>query len=222
MNKGLLSTVLAAPGLKPFGVAVAAASIATATGFGVYAALNATANNPTPQSVGSGTLRLLLSNVGNGFSQNITGLAPGDVVNRYVTLNNGGTLDAQGLTMSVAATGSSTLITDGTSPATLALRVSVSSCTVAWDATTGACGGTVTNLVANASLSSLATPVTVLSSATALPVGANSHLRVAVTLPDQTETTTNGTAPATTIQGQSADLTFTFTTAQRTAATTNS
>lgn len=42
-------------------------------------------------------------------------LAPGDVVNRYVSLTNGDTLDAQALTLRVAATGSTELITDGSS-----------------------------------------------------------------------------------------------------------
>lgn len=41
-------------------------------------------------------------------------------------------------------------------------------------------------------------------------------------LPDQNETTVNGTLPANTIQGLSTNLTYTFTETQRAATTTNS
>ena len=43
-----------------------------------------------------------------------------------------------------------------------------------------------------------------------------------MTLPDQSETTTNGTLPAGTIQGLSASLTYTFAETQRDATTSNS
>jgi len=61
------------------------------TAGGVYAGLNAVATNTTPQTVTSGTLKLTMANDGVGFSQNISDVAPGDVVNRFVDLTNGGT-----------------------------------------------------------------------------------------------------------------------------------
>jgi hypothetical protein len=191
-------------------------------GFGVWAGLDATASNTSPQSISSGTLSLTLGNNGTGFSSAISNLAPGDVVNRYVDLTNGGNLDAKNLTLQVTATGSSTLITDGTSPATKALTVAVSACSTSWTASTGVCSssGTVTSLLSATTLSALSSATSLVSGS--IPSGTVEHLKIAVQLPDQTETTTNGTAPTTTIQGQTANLTYTFDEAQRTATTTNS
>jgi hypothetical protein len=191
-------------------------------GFGVWAGLNATAFNAAPQAISSGTLSLTLANNGAGFSSSITNMAPGDVVNRYVDLTNGGSLDAQGLTLAVTATGSSQLITDGTTPPTKALTVAVSSCSTSWTASTGVCAssGTVSPLLAATTVSSLSSATSLIAGS--LANGVVEHLKIAVTLPDQSETTTNGAAPATTIQGQTANLTYTFNEAQRTATTTNS
>lgn len=55
-----------------------------------------------------------------------------------------------------------------------------------------------------------------------IPAGAVQHLQFSLTLPNQNETTINGTLPTGTIQGLVANLTWTFTQAQRTATTTNS
>jgi hypothetical protein len=209
------------PAWRPLAVAVAGGALLVTTGFGVWASLNATAFNTTPQSVSSGTLKLTMANNGAGFASNITNMAPGDQVNRYVDLTNGGSLDAQGLTLGVAATGSANLITDGGS--TKALRVAVSSCSTSWTPTTGVCGasGTVTSLLPATVLSTLvATPTSVIPGA--VPAGTVEHLKVAVSLPDQTETTVNGTLPGTTIQNLTANLTYTFTESQRTATTTDS
>ena len=43
-----------------------------------------------------------------------------------------------------------------------------------------------------------------------------------IELPDQNETTTNGTLPTNTVQGGAVNVTYTFDLAQRTATTTNS
>ncbi|OLR94063.1 TasA family protein [Actinokineospora bangkokensis] len=206
---------------RPLAVAASGAAVLVAVGAGVWATLSAQAVNTTPEQVTSGTLKLTLANNGAGFGQSVSNLAPGDVVNRFVTLTNGGTLDGQALTMQVAATGSAALITDGTgSSTTKALRVAVDSCPTAWAPTTGTCSGTVTNLLAATPLSALSTAATLVSGS--VTAGANEYLRVQLTLPDQNETTVNGTLPASTIQGLTANLTYTFTETQRTATTTNS
>ncbi|HVS69061.1 MAG TPA: TasA family protein [Mycobacteriales bacterium] len=207
---------------RPLAVAVTGGALLMTAGFGVWASLNATAFNASPQSVSSGTLSLTLADNGAGFSSNITNMAPGDVVDRYVNLTNGGTLAAKALTMSIAATGSSALITDGTSPATKALTVAVNSCSTSWTAATGVCAssGTVTSLLSATTLSGLSSAQSLIAGSIA--VNEVEHLQIVVTLPDQTETTTNGSAPGTTIQGQSADLTYTFNESQRNATTTDS
>lgn len=205
---------------RPLAAATVGAGILVGTGFGVWATLNATASG-TAESISSGTLKLTMAANGTGFSSAISNLAPGDVVNRYVDLTNSGTLDAQALTVQVAATGSQALITDGVSPATTkALRVSITSCSVAWAPATGTCSGTTSQVLAATAVSGLSAATSIIPGS--IPAGTLAHLQISTQLPDQTETTVNGTVPATTVQGQSATLTYTFGESQRTATTTNS
>ena len=79
-------------------------------------------------------------------------------------------------------------------------------------------GGAVT-LVGAAPLSTFATPQAF--SSASLAAAAGLHLQIQTALPDQAETTTNGTLPANTVQNGSVSLTYTFNELQRTA-TTNS
>jgi hypothetical protein len=204
---------------RPLAAAAIAASVLVVAGYGAWAGLSATASNETPQNVASGTLKLEMGANGAGFSQSVSNMAPGDTVHRYVSLTNSGSLAAQGMTMGIATTGSSVLVSDGAS--SKALRVSVDLCSVAWNATTGACAGTVTPAVSSTVLGTLATPAT-LSGIAQTASAAVYNLRVSVQLPDQNETTVNGTLPAGTVQNASANLTYTFTETQRTATTTSS
>ena len=195
---------------------------------GVLAGLNATTSS-VPQTVAAGTLRLTMSATtgtdGNsaGFGQPISNLAPGDVVNRYVTLLNNGTLGSQGLTLAIASTGTASLITDGASPATnKALTVTVRSCSVAWTQATGLCAGAAgIQEIAATPLSSFAT-AKALATTSLAPLEGGLNLRIQTALPDQLETTVDGNLPATTVQGGSANLTYTFFETQRTATSTNS
>ena len=196
-------------------------SLLVITTAGVLAGLNATTSNAAPQTVSSGTLRLTMSPTtpSAGFTTSITRLAPGDVVNRFIDLSNTGTLASAGLTVSVAATGSPTLITDGAS--TRALRVALFSCPVAWTQGSAVCpSGAVTEVTPKA-LSAFTAAQSLSTSALAADTGVL-RLRVQVTLPDQDETTIDGQLPATTVQGGSVSLTYTFAEVQRTAQTTDS
>ena len=65
----------------------------------------------------------------------------------------------------------------------------------------------------------LTTPTRV--SVASLAAGTTSHLRLEISLPAGSEVTTNGALPATTIQGVTSNLTWTFTEAQRLATTTS-
>ncbi len=195
--------------------AVAAAGIVLAGG-GVYSILNATAFNTTPQTISSGTIKLELADNGVGFSTNIANMAPTDVVNRYVSLTNSGTLAAVNQTLTVTATGSTLLTTS----AVKGLAATVDKCSVAWTPGTGVCSGTTTNLVPSTPLSTLIGAPATLQATVAS--GNVLNLKISVTLPDQTETTTNGVLPVGTIQGLSTDLTWTFNEDQRAGTTTNS
>jgi spore coat-associated protein N len=186
------------------------------TGAGVYAALNATAFNTTAQTVSSGTIKLSYADNGAGFSTNITNMAPGDVVNRYVNLSNNGTLAAQNLTLAASDGTPTKLTTDATN----GLHVTVTSCSTVWVPVTGTCTLGVTSvLLNNVPVSSLTSAASTLVSGA---LAAAYQLQFQITLPDQAETTQNGTLPANTIQGLSAAMTWTFGESQRAATTTNS
>jgi len=188
------------------------------TGVGVYAGLAANAVS-SAQTITSGTLKLTMADNGAGFSSTVSNMAPGDVVNRYVDLTNSGTLAGQTLTLAATDSGSSLLSTD----ATKGLHVIVSQCSGTWAPTTGVCstgGGGTTTLLASTALSAMSSAQTLVSGAIA--ISGVYHLQVQVTLPNQSETSTNGTLPGGTIQGLTATLTWTFDELQRTATTTNS
>lgn len=199
------------------------------TGVGVYAGLNAVATGT--ESVNSGTISLTLGHDGNsaGFGQTVSSMVPGDVYNTYVTLTNGtaSNISAQNITLAVAGSPSnSTLITPPAADGTTGLQVSITQCSVAWTVTTGtpgagSCtGGTSTSLLATTAVSSLGTAASFISGTIA--PAAVYHLQVSLTLPSSlNETTTNGTTPVSSIQGQSVTLTYTFSESQRTATTTN-
>lgn len=204
-------------------IALATISIATlvTSGIGVLATLQAEASNVTPQAVDSGTLKLSLTDNGAGFSQGITNIAPGDTVNRFVTLENTGTLDGQVLTLQTTSNGSQNLISDGAAPSTTkALRLEVSSCSTPWDPATGVCSGNSSTLLSPIALSSASSIQTLLTGM--VDSGDEVHLRLQLVLPDQDETTVNGVLPANTVQGTNVDLTYTFGIAQRDIKTTNS
>ncbi|MBB1509675.1 TasA family protein [Tessaracoccus sp. MC1756] len=187
---------------------------------GIYATLNATAENVVPQEAASGTLSLRLGTGADsvGFAANIENLAPGDVANRYVDLTNDGSLASTGLSLGVTATGTASLISDGAT--SKAVRVSITSCSVAWNVTDGTCAGTTKTEVAAAPLSALAAANSFVGT-TGLAVGGVAHLQVGVTLPEQSETTVNGQLPAGTVQGGEVALTYTFSETQATAGTTH-
>jgi hypothetical protein len=198
--------------------AVGAAGLAI-TGGGVYAALNATASNTTAQNATSGILSLTMANNGVGFSQGVANLAPGDVVNRYVTLTQGADLAGENLTLGVQASPATTKLT---ADEVKGLQVTVTQCVGGTWTTSGAgtCSGTKDELVSAPLKTLVSDPATPLIGAVA--AGSALNLQVSLTLPNQTETTVNGDLPANSIQGLSSALTWTFSETQRTATTTGS
>jgi len=181
----------------------------------VFASLTAVATAST--SVTSGTLKLTdTATAGSGgLVTTLPVMAPGDTVNRYVDLTNGGTLDADTTTVRIA-TGGNALTTDGTK----GLQITINACSVAWTQATGVCSGTTTASLASTSALALASDITI-----TLPsklAGAINLLKVSISLPAGTEVTTNGVLPVGTIQGLTTALAWTFTEQQRLATTTNS
>lgn len=188
-------------------------------GNSVFAALNATASNPSAHTITSGTLKLALTNNGVGFGTTISDMAPGDQVRRFVTLQNNGTLEGKDLALAASVGAGSKLTTDGT----YGLKLTIDSCSVAWDASTNTCGGTTTSRLASTSFLTLigaTAPGTTLSGFSSITAGQSIYLRFTFLLPDQAETTVNGVLPSGTIQGLTAAMTWTFNEVQRTATDT--
>ncbi len=185
----------------------------------VFTALTASATNTTGGSVITGTLKLTqaastVSGITGGFETAIADMAPGDTINRYVTLTNAGTLDAITPTLALSGTGSTLLTTDGTK----GLQVAVNNCSAAWT-NAGACSGTTTAVMASTTALAMATPQALTLTNTA---GFASNLKISITLPNSDENVLNGALPEGTIQGLSTTLTWTFSQSQRTGVTTNS
>ena len=179
----------------------------TAAGVGgaAFAAFTGTSN--AAQSVASGTVSLAgigTNAAGNRLTVAATNIAPGDTIQRAVTLSNTGTLDLANVTLTTNATTSSVLNTDVTN----GLQVTIDKCSVAWTESafpyTYTCGGTTSTVLAS-------TPVIgtnlALSNLT-LTAAAVNNLRVTVTLPS---------AAGNTFQGQTSVINYTFTGTQRTA-----
>jgi len=209
------------PGYGKIAVAgLLATSVGVLAAAGVYAGLSATATGS--ESVSSGTLLMTLTADGtsSGFSTFTPKMAPGDTDNVYVNVNNTGTLaTAAGMTMSVAGSPANAL-TNG-SVAGEGLTVTATQCSVAWTVATGVCSGTTTPILATTQVSALST-ATALSNVPALvaATGQLAHVQFSLGLV-ATETSTNGVLPASTIQGLTSALTFTFTEQQRTGVATN-
>lgn len=196
-------------------------SLGAMVGQGVLSSLNATVSNVTPQNANAGTMKIDLANAGNGFSTSINNLAPGDVVNRYVTLTNSGTLDGIGLSLKTAQSGTASLINDGSGGVTTkALKLTVNECDVAWNVSTGTCTGTTSTQVISTTLGSLSSASTFADGL--MPSNDVRYLQIRIELPNQNETTVNGVFPTNTVQGGSVNITYTFDLAQRVATTTNS
>ena len=112
-----------------------------------------------------------------------------------------------------------------TSDATNGLQITVSSCIGGtWTAATGVCSGTTNAVLATTPATTIKGAAQTLTAANlALTAGGVSHLKISMNLPSTlAETTVNGVLPATTLQGATSSITWTFTESQVTGTTTNS
>jgi hypothetical protein len=187
-----------------------------------FASLTATASNPGGSgSVATGTLKLIqaassVTGITGGFATAISGVAPGDTVNRYVDLTNSGTLDGSTMTLRLTPD----VVNALTSDATNGLQVTIVQCSVAYTNDGTCTGGSQTSVVASTATALAAGDVSV--SLTSYLSGAISHLKISLALPAGSEVVTNGTLPVGTVQGLAAALTWSFTEALRTNTITNS
>jgi uncharacterized repeat protein (TIGR01451 family) len=179
----------------------------TAAGVGgaAFAAFTGTSN--AAQSVASGTVSLAgigTNAAGNRLTVGATNIAPGDTIQRAVTLTNTGTLDLANVTLTTNATTSSVLNTDVTN----GLQITIDKCSVAWTESafpyTYTCGGTTSAVLASIPVIGTNLALTNLT----LTASAVNNLRVTVTLPSAAG---NG------FQGQTSVINYTFTGTQRAA-----
>jgi spore coat-associated protein N len=194
------------------GIAATAVAGLAITAGGVYALLRAQAFNSTAEVVNTGTLSLTLgSNLTSvGFGQTITAMAPGDVVNRYVSLTNAaGTnaVDGKNLVLQLSDQSAPTALT---LDAAKGLQVTVQSCTAPWTVTSASCtGGTQGSAIALPAATFTTAPQTLVAGA--FPAGTTLYYKVGVSLPSSvTETVTNGTPPVGSVQGLASSLRWTF------------
>jgi len=155
----------------------------TVAGVGGAAFASFTGSTSATQSVGSGTLSLSAINgdaSGNRLTVAASEIAPGDSIQRAVTITTNGTVAINGMTLSTAALASSALDSDAAD----GLQMTIDSCSVPWTESafpyTYACtGGSTATVLAS-------TPV--IGSAMALgnidtAAGATNNLRVTLNLP---------------------------------------
>ena len=224
MNKTLGISLGKAATATVIKVAIAGVAVLGGTALvssSVFASLTATATNTSGGSVSTGTLSLTqaasgVAGITGGFTTAITAMGPGDTVNRYINLTNGGTLDAINPTLQIAATPSNALTTS----ASAGIQVIVKNCTVDWTSA-GVCSGTQTTALAATSASALSAAAAALTLPSTL-AGAVSHLQIGISLPTGTENVLNGVLPGGTIQGLTTAITWTFNETERTGTTTNS
>lgn len=209
-------------GLKIVIVSAATIGGAALVSSSVFAALTASATN-TAQSVEAGTLKLTqassTSPSSGGITTTISAMAPGDTVNRYINLTNGGTLDAGTMTLGLTDSLATALTTNGIS----GLQVVVNACSIAWSTVTaGVCSGTTTQMMSSkTALLLTGTPQTLTLPAGTTTAGSTTNLQISLSLPAGNEVTVNGVLPVGTVQGLTSSLVWTFTETLRTATTTN-
>ena len=198
---GRVRRVTAAPVLATIGVLGVTAAVVGGLAFATF-----TSTTSVSQNVGSGNVAfasLTPSGAGQRLSVAATDIAPGDTIQRAVTLTNTGSvnMDSSAVRLTTTATTSSLLDTGSNG-----LLLAIATRSVAWTESaapyTYTCGGTTSTVLASS-------PVIVANQALAnintAPSTAN-NLRVTLTLP---------TAADNTYQNQSSVISYAFAGTQR-------
>lgn len=184
------------------GIACIALGLLSFNAFGAF-----TASTGVTHDVGSGTMTLALGATGsvtNRMDVAAADIAPGDTIQRTLTITPGGSVAMTGIELTLTAPTSSLLDTDADD----GLQVVIERCTVQWTEAgppyTYTCGGSTSDVVAATSVDALvdAGTTALANEATA----AANHLRVTLTFPATADDT---------FQGLSTTLDFEWSGAQR-------
>ena len=198
---GQLRRVSVAPMMATVGLIGVTAAVVGGLAFATF-----TSTTSVTQNVNSGTVAfasLTPSGTGQRLSVAATDIAPGDTIQRAVTLTNTGSInmDASAVRLTTSATTSSLLYTGGNG-----LTMTIDKCSVAWTESafpyTYTCGGTTTTVLASSPV--IGTNVA-LANIVTTPATPN-HLRVTLTLP---------TAADNTYQNQTSVISYSFAGTQR-------
>lgn len=198
---GQLRRISVAPMMATVGLIGVTAAVVGGLAFATF-----TSTTSVSQNVNSGTVAfasLTPSGTGQRLSVAATDIAPGDTIQRAVTLTNTGTInmDSSAVRLTTSATTSSLLDTGGNG-----LTMVIDKCSVAWTESafpyTYTCGGTTTTVLASAPV--IASNVA-LANIVTTPSTPN-HLRVTLTLP---------TAADNTYQNQTSVISYSFAGTQR-------
>jgi predicted ribosomally synthesized peptide with SipW-like signal peptide len=175
---------------------------AAVAGMGTYGAFTSTTS--ASQAVTAGTVVIALNEAGaaNTLNVPVTGLLPGDSVEKIATLTNSGNSALNNITLTAGTATPSLLTTDITN----GLQLTVQSCSTAWAGTAApyTCSGTTTTVLASGPVIGANKALAGLASVTS---GSADNLKVTTSLP--------ATAPNT-FQGAASTITFDFTGTQRT------
>lgn len=177
-------------------------------GLGTFATF--TSSTSASNTVASGTVVIALGATGastNRLNINAADVAAGDTMQRSFDLNNTGSIDLSGVTLTTTAGPSSLLDTDATN----GLQMVIDKCSVAWTeggsapAYTYTCGGVTTSVLASRAVigSTIA-----LASLASLTAAGTDRLHLTLTLPS---------GAGNTFQGLSSTISYAFTGTQRTA-----
>ncbi|HEY8699470.1 MAG TPA: TasA family protein [Arthrobacter sp.] len=175
---------------------------AAVAGMGTYGAFTSTTS--ASQSVTTGTVTIDLgTGASNTLAVAVTGLLPGDSVEKFATLTNTGNSALNNITLT-ASTSSPTLLTSDTSKG---LQLTIESCPTAWTVVAGGadtCSGTVTTVLAKSPVIGANKALAGLAS---LASSGADNLKVTTTLPTTADNT---------FQGLTSTIDFAFTGTQRT------
>lgn len=178
---------------------------ASVAGLGTFGAFSSTTSASQAVTAGTVTIALPAAGVDNTLNVAVTGMLPGDKVEKLVKLSNTGNSDLNNVTLATdAGTTGSLLTTDATN----GLQLTIENCSTAWTGTAGSyvCSGTQSTVLASGPI--ITGTAKTLANLTALTSTKADNLKVTTALPASADNT---------FQGLTSTIGFTFTATQRTA-----
>ena len=176
---------------------------AAVAGMGTFGSFSSSTN--ASQAVTAGTIVIALgATSADTLNVPVTGLLPGDTVEKLVTLNNTGNSDLGTVSLTTADTGTS--VSALTADTSNGLQLLIENCSVAWSVTAVpyTCSGSKTTVLAS---SPIIGANRVLANLTSLTHGKTDNLKVSTTLPK---------AAPDSFQGIASTIGFNFAATQRT------